>query len=351
MSETYTPEMTVVDFRFTRASFLPLPSTVDPVDSPQVVPSLRILPEETTLPETVRRWKDSAAAWVKSRSEEEITKEWRDRMVWDIGRTPVLLERVGVSPVPPPSQVTAEHVVALKHGLGWQPRTMASYFSALRPFLRSVGNRVADVRSLWSLPSGESTHRRWLSLEELCALYASARGAERVIVALEGYNGLRRIECRRLRIRDVDFVGGRLHVLGKGRNGGKWRIVLMTETVRTVLADWTAGRGPDEYILPGQEAKMAGKPLSEHACDCLISRAAHRAGIGKRVSGHDLRRTFGREAYRAGMDLLDLRALYGHKDLGMTTYYIGVQEDSQRRGLEKFERATSQYPVSSGVRG
>ena len=88
---------------------------------------------------------------------------------------------------------------------------------------------------------------------------------------------------------------------------------------------------------------LAGVP---NACDNLIRRAAKRAGLSTKVSGHDLRRTFGRVAYRAGMDLTDLKNIYGHKSVEMTAHYIGVEEDWQRRGLDKFERAISSQPMS-----
>ena len=51
-------------------------------------------------------------------------------------------------------------------------------------------------------------------------------------------------------------------------------------------------------------------------------------------------------AYRAGMDPIDLKSIYGHKSVEMSTYYIGVEEDSRRSGLDKFERAVSSQPTS-----
>lgn len=325
-----------VDFHFSRESFLPLDSSL--IGS-QHGESL----EATNMPEAARRWTEQGREWVESRRDEEITEQWRARMVWDIGRTPDLLSRVGTVEIPFPSQVTVEHIRALRHGLGWQPRTMASYFSALRPFLRWVGAPVAESRAVWSLPSGEATHRRWLEPQDLADLYNASQGAERVLIVLEGYNGLRRIEARRMRVRDIDLSGRRLRVHGKGRNGGKWRTIPMTATTQAVLTDWIQDRAQDDYILQGLTRKTAKMPLSENACDSLIRRAAKRAGLPMKVSGHDLRRTFGRVAYRAGMDLIDLKGFYGHKSTDMTAHYVGVTEDSQRHGLEQFETAMAAY--------
>ena len=338
MTETHTPETTRVDFRWTHASFLPYPPDVDPVDSPHVVPHLPALPEENPVPDKVRWWTERAEEYIEEkRGEDEVTETWLERIVWDIGRTPDLFKRVGIVPSPSPSEVTVEQVRRLKEELGWNRSTLASYFSALRPFLRWSGNPVAEKRAAWGLPSGDATHRRWVEAQDLAALYNASQGAERVLISLEAFNGMRRIEARRLRVRDVDLPGMRLRVHGKGRHGGKYRTIPMTGTTYAVMSDWVVGKRPDEYILPGQLMKTEGMPLSENACDNLLRRAAKRAGLTVKVSGHDLRRTFGRVAFRAGMSIVDLKAFYGHKDLSMTTHYLGIEEDHIREGLKAFE--------------
>ncbi len=316
-------------------------------------------PEELPLPQTGRRWAERAKEYVeKKRSEDEVTEGWLERVEWDIGRTPDLLRRVGVSPVPPPNLLQPEHVRLLKTGLGWGTRTTASYFAALRPFLRWSGNPVANRKGIWGLPSGEATHRRWLSETQLASLYrgasdialefqqalasSSARGfcchgMSQVLVVLEGFNALRRIEVRRLRVRDVDLPSGRMKVLGKGRRGGKWRTVPITQTTSAVLGPWLSGKNPRAFVLPGRDAE---KPISESACDSLIRLSAKRAGLtasGVSVSNHDLRRTFGRVAYQAGMNLVDLKNFFGHKSVDMTAHYIGLDEDHMREGLAKFD--------------
>ena len=314
--------------------------------------------EELPLPETRRRWAERAKEFVEhKRSEDEVTEGWLERVEWDVRRTPDLLERVGVTPAPPPNLLKPEHVRRLKTQLGWGTRTTASYFAALRPFLRWTGNSVADRKSVWGLPSGEATHRRWLSESRLASLYRGAsdvaleyqsrapspargfccHGMAQVLVVLEGFNALRRIEVRRLRVRDVDVRAGRMRVLGKGPRGGKWRTIPITHTASEVLGHWLSGKNPCAFVLPGRDA---GRPLSEAACDSLIRMSAVRAGLtslGVRVSNHDLRRTFGRVAYQAGMNLVDLKNFFGHKSVDMTAHYIGLDEDHMREGLAQFD--------------
>jgi len=149
-----------------------------------------------------------------------------------------------------------------------------------------------------------------------------------VLVALEGFNGLRRVEVLRLQVKDIDFDRQRLHVLGKGRNGGKWRTLPMFSETAKVLQSFSMGEDQNSRVIP----------LSQSGADKLLRRAACRADFprqGLRVSHHDLRRTFGRLAHRAGMDLIQLKNLYGHTSLDQTVHYIGLDEDEMRVGLTR----------------
>ncbi|HEV2166663.1 MAG TPA: tyrosine-type recombinase/integrase [Thermoplasmata archaeon] len=67
------------------------------------------------------------------------------------------------------------------------------------------------------------------------------------------------------------------------------------------------------------------------------------------VSGHDLRRSFGRIAYQAGVSLVDLKYLYGHESVDMTAYYIGLDEESARRGLTAFGDAMRPHLQVAGI--
>ena len=291
-------------------------------------------------------------SWAVRRFEQEgfadssIGPNWKRRILYEVRRTPALLLRTG-EPAPPtsPRRLTTGHVERLKAGLPWSPATFAVHFAALRTFLRWAHNPLASERRIWAVPSGSSGRRRWLAPEQLARLYRSAQGEERVLLALEGFNGLRRVEVLRLRLRDIDLDRQRLRVLGKGRNGGKWRVLPMfSETVRVLRP-----------LAPRTDDASRVVPLSASGADLVLRRAAVRAGfssLGLRVSHHDLRRTFGRLAHKAGMDLVQLKNLYGHSSLDQTVHYIGLDEDEMRAGLDRL--ATLIDPLlhrSPGPRG
>ncbi|MGD0256861.1 MAG: tyrosine-type recombinase/integrase [Thermoplasmata archaeon] len=232
------------------------------------------------------------------------------------------------SPPSTPGRLRAPHVEQLKRGLPWTPATFAVHFNALRRFLRWSHNPLGTDRGVWAVPAETTGRRRWLSPEHLVRLYRAARGRERVLLALEGFNGLRRVEVLRLRAKDVDFARQRLHVLGKGRNGGKWRTLPMFSETARVLRSLPTEEGEDALVVP----------LSRSGADLILRRVAERAGfpsLGLRVSHHDLRRTFGRVAHKAGMDLVQLKNLYGHTSMDQTVHYIGLDEDEMRDGLNR----------------
>jgi len=258
---------------------------------------------------------------------------WRRRIVYEISRTPELIRRAGVPEVPrTPRDLTSAHLASLRDSLHWAPSTLALHFAALRRFARWAHNPLAGDSGAWSLPSGTPSHRRWLSRRELAQLYRASVGLERVLVSLEGLNGLRRVEVLRLRGCDVDLGAHRLRVLGKGKNGGKWRTIPLFSETERVLAQQPTRGNPDLRLVP----------LSRSAADQLLRRAAERAGLflrGVGVSHHDLRRTFGRVSHQAGMDLIQLKNLYGHASLDQTVHYIGLDEDQMRAGLDSLARS------------
>jgi integrase len=261
-----------------------------------------------------------------------VGEDWRRRILYEILRSPSLIRRAG--PLPPPKTpraLTRRHLDALRTGLGWAPTTTSLHFAALRRFAKWAGNPIATEPGAWAVASGTPSHRRWLKRVELGLLYRSATGPEKILVSLEGFNGLRRVEVLRLRNKDLDFEAHRLRVLGKGRSGGKWRTIPLFPETERLLQRHVRSEEPERQVIP----------LSRSGADLLLRRAAVRSGLvgrGVKVSHHDLRRTFGRLSHRAGMDLVQLKNLYGHASLDQTVHYIGLDEDRMRAGLDSLAR-------------
>jgi integrase len=281
-----------------------------------------------------RTWNATVERFITwKRNEGRVGEPWLGRMRWELLRIPALVRRIAPeATIPAPSGLKPDDIRALRRGLPWERATWGVHLSALRQLLRWAGNPCANQRALWALPAGEPSHRRWISKDQLLRLIQKARGPEKVLVCLEGLNGLRRVEVLRLRAKDVLFDEGALRILGKGRYGGKWRTIPMHPATRGALANWVKNKGGAELVLP----------FSRSGADAILRRLALRSGFDmklSKVSHHDLRRTFGRLSHRAGMSLVQLKNLYGHSSLDQTAGYIGLDRDEMREGLERFARS------------
>jgi integrase len=277
-------------------------------------------------------WGRGTAVYMDARRRAGLVGDtWLRRQAWELARTPALARKCGAgTPLRRISDFQSAHLLALKEHLAWGPATFRLYFAALRPFLVWAENPVGKLTALWKVASGDSGRRRWLSKGQLTQLLRAARGREHLLVALEALNGLRRVEVLRLRRGDIHASEGFLNVRGKGRDGGKWRQVPICPHLREILLRLGPGEAPDARLLP----------LSASGADLLLQRAAQRAGFpaaGLRVSHHDLRRTFGRLSHEAGMDLVQLKNLYGHSSLDQTVHYIGLDQAEMRRGLDRLD--------------
>ncbi len=277
-----------------------------------------------------RQWGSDVDEFLRQkRSSGEAGDAWLARMRWELRRSPDLIRRVGCpSGLRSPGDVSGDHIRSLRDGLPWATPTFAIHFQALRQFLKWAGNPIATDRSLWRLPTGVPVHRRWLTREQFISLYRAAQGVEEIIVALEGFAGLRRVEVLRLRVKDVLFSEGCIRILGKGRYGGKWRIIPLQGEVERLLRLSVRTKAPDERIVP----------LSRSGADAALQRAVRRSGLrdaGVRVSHHDLRRTFGRLANASGMSIISLQGVFGHASPALSAHYIGLDYDEVRNALAR----------------
>jgi integrase len=289
-------------------------------------------------------WRSEVDRFLRDKARRDAVGDaWLKRIRWELGRFPRLMDRVGRRiELRSPKDVTGDCIHAMRDGLPWETSTFALHFQALRQFLRWGDNSLASEKNLWKLPSPAPIHRRWLTREQLLTLYRNARGVEKVVIALEAFNGLRRIEVLRLRTKDVLLDQGCLRVLGKGHHGGKWRNIPMAGEVRRVLVPWVAGRGSSERVVP----------YSIGGADQVLQRAARRAkfpAAGLKVSHHDLRRTFGRLANASGIDLVALQGLFGHASPELSAHYIGLDIDSLRAALDRL--GTFLGPIRSSRSG
>ena len=132
--------------------------------------------------------------------------------------------------------------------------------------------------------------------------------------------GLRLSEAAALTIPDIDSQRMQLRVAhGKG---AKQRLVPLSPRLLQALRDyWKQVRSP-KYLFPG---KTFAAPLSATTIQKTCKQAAAQAGLVKKVSPHTLRHSYATGLLEAGVDLLTIGRLLGHKSFMTTMIYLHVR--------------------------
>ncbi len=284
------------------------------------------LSEEPTVPSGRRWWKERVFDWAASI--EGVTLSTRQTYREHVGAIPDHLVRLGFAYPASGDRLTREMVETYAHDPTLAPTTRSMNLALLRSFVRWTGSPLADSKRLWKGPKPVATRRFWLTKDQLAALLEAATGRERVVIALAGFNGLRSAEIRELRVENcrMDLPDPRLVFRGKG------------DKIRDIAMNRAFAWPELLPLVTGKNAKDRVYPFGRTTIDRDVKAACRCAGLPPR-SPHDLRRSFGRIAYHAGVSLNVIQAIYGHADLAETSYYVGVDQTEQRAGIDLFARA------------
>ena len=195
-----------------------------------------------------------------------------------------------------------------------------------------------------------------------------------IMVGLLYGSGLRQIECLSLRVKDIDFAYRQ--ILVRDGKGAKDRATMLPENLVQPLQQHLGrvrllhGRdlkeGFGEVRLPYALARKyprAGRawawqyvfPSANRSADPddgvmrrhhvhpdtlsrIVSRAAQRAGIEKRVSCHTLRHSFATHLLERGYDIRTVQELLGHSDVSTTMIYTHVMNKGARAVRSPLDR-------------
>ena len=200
-----------------------------------------------------------------------------------------------------------------------------------------------------------------LGKKEIKKFLQYIEGTHALMAKLLYGSGLRLMECVRLRIKDIDFDRKRIHVLGKGK---KWRSTILAKPIILELKrhiekvkavhhiDLEEGFGQVyipgalttkyknaametrwQYIFPSKKRSTdprSGAVRRHHVLESglqkAVKRAAHKAGIDKRVTCHTLRHSFATTMLENGINIRMLQELMGHANVKTTERYTHVMD-------------------------
>ncbi len=119
--------------------------------------------------------------------------------------------------------------------------------------------------------------------------------------------------------------------------------VEMSDTTRRTLGEWIAesGKEPDDFLFTAAKATPGkpSKPLSRRRYASLVKQWAALVGISDpaKFSTHSLRRTRAAYIYRETKNLEAVRRVLGHRSLGATSAYLGVDDAIALDVARKFQ--------------
>lgn len=229
---------------------------------------------------------------------------------------------------------------------GLAKRSVARKLSAVRALFRflHVEDRVdANPARTVRAPKRDRTLPAYLTRDQIDQLFEAAEGRameggfhgvrNHAIVELLYSSGLRLSELQGVNVVDLDLVGERVRVLGKGR---KERIVPLGRPAVRALRRYEARR--DELIssTPGSDRRafflgQSGQRLSARQIQNIVGKFLDQVSEDTGLSTHSLRHSFATHLVDGGADLVAVKELLGHASLSTTRIYTHTSVERLRR--------------------
>ncbi len=183
--------------------------------------------------------------------------------------------------------------------------------------------RAGDV----GLPKKVRGRHGYLTHEQLLRL-ADAAGGHRTLILILGYTGIRWGEATALKVHDLDFSKGRLHVssnavevqgtihLGTPKSH-RGRVVPVPEFLMEELAQKTSGCRPNDLVFPGPDGDHMRRVRASTHSKSWFKTALKSAGLPP-MTPHDLRHTAASLAVQSGAHVKTIQRMLGHSSAAMT---------------------------------
>jgi integrase/recombinase XerD len=188
----------------------------------------------------------------------------------------------------------------------------------LRYYFRHVGDNKRAI----NLPSlkKEATLPVILNRSELKKLFrAPTLLKHRIVLTLIYSAGLRGQEVINLKQSDIDFERQSIHI--RQSKYKKDRIVPLSEYMARGLKKYLSVEHPHIWLFNGKEpdGRYSVKGLS-----WVMREALKKTGIKKKVNLHSLRHSYATHLLEEGVNIITLKELLGHSDVGTTMIYLHV---------------------------
>lgn len=211
--------------------------------------------------------------------------------------------------------------------------------SALR-FL--YGKTLGRSEIVPMLPYGKrpKTLASVLSPEEVAQLLEAARpGRERMLLQTAYACGLRLQEVLHLKVKDIDSARMVLHV--RQGKGNKDRLTPLSVKLLNELREYYRTHRPVQWLF----SNKAGEPVHPGTVQRQLQRAVKKARLSKPATMHTLRHSYATHMLEAGVDVMTLQKILGHRQLSTTARYLHLRGEYLQRLPSLLDRLA--LPVSN----
>jgi integrase/recombinase XerD len=248
---------------------------------------------------------------------------------------PLIREALGGDPIDV-RRLGPSDVIRFVRGMTgrFSPGSMKAVGTALRSFFRFLRTQgVCDERLEAAVPHVAhwrlSTLPRCLSDEQLAQLLASFDLAtpcghrDRAIVLCLATLGLRPGEVAELRLDDIDWRAGTLHL--QTRKTGRGAVLPLPRDAGRAIVNYLRHERPrtdDRRVFVQHLGCRRGAPVSSAVVSAAVARALRRAGVeGPLAGAYVFRHTVASRMVRRGTRLKEVADFLGHRSLDTTTIY------------------------------
>ena len=231
-------------------------------------------------------------------------------------------------------------------GRGWSDATINRHFSFLRHVLMLAmkegwinRNPVSGVRFF-----PEVNRTRFLTDDELTRLRNVMAAEDWMLVAFAIETGLRQGEQFPLRWDQVDLENGVLTI--PMPKGGKTRHVPLSEGAKQLLRSLESFLS-SAYVFPG--IRGADHPLDARAFERRAYEPALRQAGIQGACWHTLRHTAASRRVMAGVDLVTVKEIMGHRDIETTLRYAHLAPNHLKDGVNRGSLFGSAIKTDSGT--
>jgi integrase/recombinase XerD len=237
-----------------------------------------------------------------------------------------------------PEQIRDYQLHLIRQQSGWNAFNQC--LSALRFLYRETLGRPETIERLKyaRLPKRIP---RVLARDEIRELLAcTPQRPQRMVLTTIYATGMRISEAVALQVADVD--SREMTILVRRGKGNKQRLVPLSPRLLDELRAWWLTHRNPCWMFPGKQPNQSiSIPTVQEACLAAAKRAALKPGVNCRA----LRHTFATELLEAGIDLLTIQRLLGHKSLTTTLIYTHVRRDRVRVAGQAVENSLNLLPL------